>query len=400
MTIIAAASCAGIKDPDPYSGSLHLLSVTATYPEGYEGFDLEGSDALVEEINTGSRYTSLTDASGSFAMTLPDGIYRVNISGRSGQDVFNGAADKVVISGADLDLRLPLSYSKAGSIVIKEIYCGGCKKLPQEGDYQGDQYFILHNNDYNVQYLDSLCFGTLSPNNATASNPWVTKDSATGESIFPDFLPVIQAVWQFPGDGDDFPLQPGEDAVVCLRGAIDHTLQYPLSVNLNKPDYFVCYNLTYFWNTAYHPAPGNLISDDRIIDVVIKTGQANAYTMSVSSPTLVIWKAQGMSIQEFVSIYDNITPVPGSSVDNVVKIPYEWVYDAVEVFDARSANNSKRLAPSLDAGYVLQTDVFLGRSLMRHRDETASAASGYEVLTDTNNSLNDFYESEKQSLYE
>ncbi len=398
LTIVLAASCAGMKDP--YEGSLHLLSVTAQYPAGYEGFDLEGSDALVEEINTGSRYTALTDATGSFAMTLPDGIYRVNISGRSGSDVFNGAADKVVLSGADLNLKLPLSYSKAGSIVIKEIYCGGCKKLPQEGDYQGDQYFILHNNDYNVQYLDSLCFGTLSPNNATASNPWVSKDPVTGESIFPDFLPIIQAVWQFPGDGDDFPLQPGEDAVVCLRGAIDHSLQYPLSVNLNRPDYFVCYNLTYFWNTAYHPAPGDLISDDRIIDVVIKTGQANAYTFSLSSPTLVLWKAEGMTIQEFVSIQDNITPVPGSSIDNVVKVPYEWVYDAVEVFDARSANNTKRLAPSLDAGYVLQTDVFLGRSLMRHVDKEASAASGYEVLTDTNNSLNDFYESEKQSLHE
>ena len=398
MTIVLAASCTGIKNP--YKGSLHLLSVTAQYPAGYEGFDLQGSDALVEEINTGSRYTALTDASGSFAMSLPDGIYRVNISGRSGSDVFNGAADKVVLSGADLNLKLPLSYSKAGSIVIKEIYCGGCKKLPQEGDYQGDQYFILHNNDYNVQYLDSLCFGTLSPNNATASNPWVSKDPATGESIFPDFLPIIQAVWQFPGDGDDFPLQPGEDAVICLRGAIDHSLQYPLSVNLNKPDYFVCYNLTYFWNTAYHPAPGDQISDERIIDVVIKTGQANAYTFSLSSPTLVLWKAKGMSIQEFVNIPDNITPVPGSSIDNVVKIPYEWVYDAVEVFDARSANNSKRLAPSADAGYALQTDVFLGHSLMRHVDKEASAASGYEVLTDTNNSLNDFYESEKQSLYE
>ena len=400
LTIVLAASCTGMKDPNPYEGSLHLLTVTSLYPTGYEGFDLQGSDALVEEINTGSRYSALTDASGSFSMTLPDGIYRVNISGRHGSDVFNGAADKVVLSGADLNLKLPLSYSKAGSIVIKEIYCGGCKKLPQEGDYQGDQYFILHNNDYNVQYLDSLCFGTLSPNNATASNPWVSKDPTTGESIFPDFLPIIQAVWQFPGDGDDFPLQPGEDAVICLRGAIDHSLQYPLSVNLNKPDYFVCYNLTYFWNTQYHPAPGNLISEDRIIDVVIKTGQANAYTFSLNSPTLVLWKTKGMTIQEFVNIPDNITPVPGSSIDNVVKVPYEWVYDAVEVFDARSANNSKRLAPSADAGYVLQTDVFLGHSLMRHIDKEASAASGYEVLTDTNNSLNDFYESEKQSLHE
>jgi hypothetical protein len=54
----------------------------------------------------------------------------------------------------------------------------------------------------------------------------------------------------------------------------------------------------------------------------------------------------------------------------------------------------------LDAGYVTQTNTFLGRSLMRNVDEAASVMSGYEVLADTNNSLNDFYETEKQSLHE
>ena len=400
LTIVLAASCTGIRNSNPYEESLHVLTVTVQYPEGHEGFDLSGAAVLVEDMNLGSRYSSATGPDGSFSMTLPDGIYRINVSGRFGKDVFNGAADKVVISGSDMNLKLPLSYSRAGSIVIKELYCGGCKMLPQEGDYQGDQYFILHNNDYNVQYLDSLCFGTLSPNNATGTNPWVSKDSATGETIFPDFLPIIQAVWQMPGDGDDFPLQPGEDAVICLRGAIDHSAQYPLSVNLNKPEYFACYNTTYFWNTMYHPAPGDLISQDRIIDVVIKTGQANAYTLSISSPTLVVWKPEGMSMHEFANAPGNVIPVPGSHVDDVVTIPMDWVYDAVEVFDGRSANNSKRLPPSIDAGYVMQTDIFIGRSLMRNVDEAASDAAGYEILADTNNSLVDFYETEKQSLHE
>ena len=400
MSIVLVAACADIKDSNPYEEALHALTVIAQYPEGHEGFNLEGSSALVEEINTGSRYSVLTDAEGGFSLMLPNGIYRINVSGRFDKDVFNGAADKVVVSGSDISLKLPLAYSRAGSIVIKELYCGGCKMLPQEGNYQGDQYFILHNNDHNVQYLDNLCFGTLSPNNATGANPWTSKDDSTGETIFPDFLPIIQAVWQMPGDGDDFPLQPGEDAVICLRGAIDHTLQYPLSVNLNRPDCFVCYNITYFWNTMYHPAPGNLISQDRIVDVVIKTGQANAYTLSISSPTLVVWKPEGMTMHEFVNTSGNVIPVPGSIVDNVVKVPISWVHDAVEVFDARSATNSKRLPPAIDAGYVMQTDVFLGRSLMRHVDEPASSAAGYEVLADTNNSLNDFYETEKQSLHE
>ena len=400
LTIILAAACTDMKNSNPYEESLNVLTVTAQYPEGYEGFDLKGSLAVVEDMNTGNRYSVPTDAAGCFSLSLPNGIYRINVSGRFDKDVFNGAADKVVVSGSDVTLNLPLSYSRAGSIVIKELYCGGCKMLPQEGNYQGDQYFILHNNDYNVQYLDSLCFGTLSPNNSTGTNPWVSKNESTGETVFPDFLPIIQAVWQMPGDGDDFPLQPGEDAVICLRGAIDHTLQYPLSVNLNKPDYFVCYNITYFWNTMYHPAPGDRISQERIVDVVIKTGQANAYTLSISSPTLVVWKPEGMTMHEFANAPGNVIPVPGSNVDDVVTIPMDWVYDAVEVFDGRSANNSKRLPPAVDAGYIMQTDIYLGRSLMRHVDETASAAAGYEVLADTNNSLNAFYETEKQSLHE
>lgn len=395
---LLAVACLDIREENPYDRTLNVLSVSADWPEG--DFSREGADVLVEDINTGSSYASLTDASGTASFDLPNGLYRVNLSGRNGTDIFNAAADKVVVSGEDVSLKLGLAVSRAGTIVIKEVYSGGCKRLPQEGDYQADQYFILHNNDFDVQYLDGMCFGTLSPYNSNATNPWVSKDSVTGETVYPDFMPIIQAVWKFPGDGDDFPLQPGEDAVVCVRGAVDHAAQFPLSVNLNKPGYFVCYNNTYFPNTNYHPAPGDQISVDRYIDVVIKTGKANAYTMSLSSPTLVLFRAEGMTIEEFVRLEDSITPVPGSSADNVVKVPYGWVVDAVEVFNGTSSNNTKRLAPSADAGYVTLSDTFLGHTVMRRVDEVQSAASGYEVLVDTNNSLNDFYERETQSLHE
>ena len=391
--VLAAVSCADIRHVNPYEEGLHALTVTPQWPD--DGFERSGAEVRVEDMNTGNRYVSQTAADGTATFTLPNGLYRVTLSGRDGSNVFNASADKVVISGRDHTLALTLSISKAGSIVIKELYCGGCKKFPQEGDYQADQYIILHNNDYQVQYLDGICFGTLSPYNSTGANPWISDGGQ-----LPEFIPLIQAVWQFPGDGDDFPLQPGEDAVLCLRGAIDHAAQFPLSVNLNRPDYFVCYNSTYFDNTKFHPAPGNLISQDRYLDVVIKTGKANAYTMSISSPAVVIFRAEGITIQEYVLIPENVTPVPGNAVDNVVKVPYEWVLDAMEVFDGRSASNQKRLAASADAGYVSLSDTFLGHTLMRRVDEEATALAGYEILADTNNSLNDFYETEKQSLHE
>ncbi len=389
ILVLLTASCTNLRQENPYADDLHTLTVRAEWPS--QEHQKSGLEVRVEEMNIGSRYVSHTDSEGCAIFVIPDGLYRITISGREDANVFNGSADKIVLAGNDLETSLKLSVSKAGSIVIKEIYCGGCKKLPEEGNYQTDQYIILHNNDYTVQYLDSLCFGTLAPYRSTGSNPW---------GILPDFVPIVQAVWQFPGDGDDFPLQPGEDAVLCLRGAIDHAAQYPLSVNLNKPDYFVCYNPTYFSNTSSHPAPGDLISQDRYLDVVVKTGKANAYAMSIQSPAVVIFRSQGVSIHDFVDVADNITPVPGSSVDNVVKVPYEWILDAVEVFEGSSSNNQKRLQPSVDAGYVMLSDTFLGHSLIRMVDEEATAASGYEILRDSNNSLNDFYESEKQSLHE
>lgn len=398
LILLLAASCADHRLSNPYEETLHVLRVQAQW--ALDEAVPAGIKVQVEDMNTGAGYSLLTDSDGVAGFEVPNGLYRITMSGKDGENMLNGAADRVAVSGEDVETTIMLTISKAGAIVVKEVYCGGCKKLPMEGDYQADQYIILHNNHFDVQYLDDLCLGTLFPYNSTSTNPWTVKDEQTGSLIFPDFLPVVQAVWKFPGDGDDFPLQPGEDAVVCLRGAIDHAAQFPLSVNLDVSGYFVCYNPTYFSNTMYHPAPGANISEDRYLDVVVKTGQANAYALSISSPTVVIFRAQGISVEDYVMTGDSIVLVPGSKVDNVVKVPYDWVVDAMEVFDGRSTTNSKRLPADVDAGYITQTDIYTGRSLMRRTDEAASLTSGYEVLVDTNNSSEDFYQTEKQSLHE
>ena len=400
LLALLAGSCSQEFSGDyksPWPDALQLLSVNAVYPEGYADAVHEGAVIRIEEVSSGAVYTARTDRRGLAEISVPPGIYRISCSDRTGRDIFNGTADKVIVTGRRI-VDLPLSHSRAGTLVIKEIYTGGCSKAPQEGTYQSDQYFIIHNNDFEAAYLDSLCFGTLSPYNSTATNAWVTRDEVTGESVFPDFAPVVTVVWQLPGSGRDFPLGPGEDAIVALRGAIDHTLQYPLSVNLNRSDVFTCYNPTYFPNPTYHPAPGDLVRPERYAQVVIKTGQSNANTISLSSPTLVLFRTP-VPAGEYVMQPDVVKVTPGNTADRIVKVPYEWIVDAVEVFDGRSSSNGKRLAPAADAGFVLLSDIFKGHTLRRRVDEAASAGNGYEVLADTNNSSNDFYESEIQSLH-
>ena len=375
----------------PYADGLSDFTVRAVYPDGYSA--RAGAVVTVESISGGSAYKLETNASGIAATKLPNGIYRVTVHDRDGSDVFNGSAEKIIISGTDISLDISLLHSKAGTLVIKELYCGGCSKVPEEGTYQADQYLILHNNDTETTYLDGLCLGTLSPYNSNSANPWEV------DGKLPDFVPIIQALWRVGGTGTRFPVAPGEDVVICLRGAIDHAAQYPMSVNLNQPDYFVCYNPVYFPNPMYHPVPGDKISEDRYLEVVVKSGQAKAYTVSLSSPAFVIFRPQDVDIYDFVAQDGHLVQIPGSSVDRVVTVPVDWVIDGIEVFNGGSSDNHKRLSPAIDAGYVILSEIYKGRTLMRKVDEAASETAGYEILVDSNNSTEDFYERETQSLH-
>lgn len=377
----------------PY-GDVYLndLTIQTVYPA--EVPTRAGASVLIEETSGAIGFSVKTGEDGSVTAHVPNGIYRITVKDREQDLVLNASVDRVVVSEKAVTLTLDLKMSKTGSVVIKEVYCGGCSKAPAEGNYQSDKYVILHNNMEDTYYLDGLCMGTLSPYNSTASNPWET------DGVLPDFLPVIQAVLMIPGDGTQFPLEPGEDAIISLCGAIDHKQAYPLSVNLNRSDVFALYNPVLFPNPSYHPAPGPLVQRERYLEVVIKTGQANAYTLSVNSPTFILFRApNGTAIREYVLQSENQPQIPGGS-EKVVAIPIDWVIDGVEVFDGSSTGNHKRLPASIDVGAVSLSEQYKGRTLFRAIDQDASEKAGYEVLKDTNNSSDDFYERETQSLNE
>jgi len=374
---------------NPYEESLNTLSIALTAPEGYEYISLGGVELQISNISSDAVFSATTGSDGTASLLLPNGLYRIEAGALIEDEQFNAAKSRVSLNGETVELQLPLIHAKTGDIIIKEVYNGGCMKLPAEGTYQGDAYIILHNNSENTVYLDSLCFGVVDPYNSTSTPVW---DEDRG------FCPVIQAVWQFPGNGRDHPLEPGEDAVLAIYGAINHKEQYPLSVNLNNEDYYVCYSSVYFPNEHYHPVPGDKIRSDHFLSCVIKTGIATAYTFSVTSPATIIFRIKGMSTREFLASSDNVIQKPGNNNDKIVKVPNEWVEDGMEVFNGQSSNNKKRLDSEVDAGAVTLSINYEGRTLVRKVNESRSERLGREVLVDTNNSSNDFYESPTQSL--
>jgi hypothetical protein len=86
-----------------------------------------------------------------------------------------------------------------------------------------------------------------------------------------------------------------------------------------------------------------------------------------------------------------------------LKIPNSYILDGVDVAnfttEAVAKKYSRRLPDAVDKGYVKLTANGEGHSLCRKIDEEKSPSEGsYKVYQDTDNSCEDFYESEKASL--
>lgn len=391
LAVWAVSSCSFDKIDNPYEEETCAMDIVLDFPKAYDAYPKENAEVSIREVNRTYDYSGRTDANGVAHIILPKGLYRIVAKAEYETSVLNGTRENIKFTKKQDSVHVKLLKPTFGKIVVKEVYSGGCKKLPADGDYQSDKYVMLHNNHTETVYLDGFCFGTLEPYNSTGTLPWGT---------IPDFAPVTMAVWEFAGSGTSFPLKPGEDAVICLCGAVDHTQTYPLSVNLNRPGYFVCYDFEKFWNVTYHPQPGDQIQKDHYVRCVSKIGRAstNAYTFSVSSPTFVLFKPDGMTIDEFLKQEGALVDIPGQAGTKAAAIPWEWIEDGVEVFTSKGADK-KRIRSDVDAGYVVLSESFQGHSLMRKVDEKETAARGYEVLLDTNNSSRDLYERETASLH-
>lgn len=439
LLALIATSCSSLFDENaqkPYDGTTRKLAVKLVYPAGFEDKDKEGIAVSVTNVDNESVYKSTTDALGVAHFEVGYGVYRMAATDKMPEPGgviinFNGALDGIRITNAlaeeaENNYNLNLISSRSGQIIVKEIYSGGCKRTPAEGTYGLDQYIILYNNTNIIGYLDGICFGSLDPLVSTGNNVWAEKDPITGETKFRDHVPIYECVWQFPGTGKDFPLNPGEQIVLALREAIDHNAKFTESVNLNRTETFACYD-----NQKYpSPPPGVNVGRDHYMECVKKVGRSTSYTIGAQGPNVVIFNVpeSEISAKVYFGKADNELSKPGSSDQKALKVPIDWILDAVEVFTKSAANNNKRLAPALDAGTAWVTNTFLRHTSYRNVDieatleiegNEAKIVKGYKygtdpndidaeatlrnggriIYMDTNNSSVDFHERSIQSIH-
>lgn len=373
------------------------ITVTVKMPAGYT---YSTGDLIVNLVDpsSGLEFSNTTNQSGVAVIKVAPGSYIAKTETKHVASggviyIFNGTSNKVRVSPVDpkqVSVNLPLNVSRAGQIVIKEFYYGGCMDPATGKSYAKDQYFILYNNSDQIAYLDSLCVGVVDPYNAPTSGKssnWVK----FGSTELRDSLPATSMGWMFPGNGTTNSLQPGEEAVVSLN-AINHKASVTTSVNLAKAGYWALYDpiMTRMQST---PEPGV-----KLLQGFWKVGTATSYVVSQPSPGLFIYSLGGKTPAQFIST--TYTWNPGYATNrnfDCLMVDKNLVLDGVECF--RNSTDSKRLRPEVDNGYAMTDGSGMGQSVHRKIDQNATTAAGGRIVyMDTNNSSNDFEKRSTASL--
>ena len=307
---------------------------------------------------------------GGFAtFSVPVGQYSISVLYRGAENdeiiIYNGTASAVMNAGTENVVNVDLTESRSSQLVIKELYVGGCQNDEGSGYYQYDKYLILYNNGATEFDASNIAFAIAAPYNSNSSNRYLVNGELSYASQ--GWIPASSAIWWFE---TDVVIPPYSQIVISVFGGIDHTATYSNSVDLSHPEYYVMYDVETTYNNAiYYPAPSSNIPVSHYLRTY-PYAQGNAWPLSNNSPAFFILEQD--NIESFVTDVSNYDYTESNTRPNV-KIPVDWVVDAVEVFVSNVDMNNKRFTSTLDAGYVYHRTQY-GYSVYRNVDQVATEA--------------------------
>lgn len=209
------------KDDDGTRVRTYEIAVRLIYPDDGSLTAAEGVEVRMTNSSSGTVVQAATDAQGVASFLLPEGIYEAAATDRRSVEGYtytlNALQSNVVVSAASwsegMTVDLNLVASRAGQILIKEIYSGGCQKDDGSGAYQFDKYMIICNNSDQRAEIRNFCVGMTGPYNANAA----INNYVDGKLYYADagYTPSICAFWYLP---KELVLEPWASATIVLCG--------------------------------------------------------------------------------------------------------------------------------------------------------------------------------------
>ncbi|SFK49516.1 Protein of unknown function [Porphyromonadaceae bacterium KH3CP3RA] len=371
------AGCESFQEADKADDIAPLSVEINITSEVYETSG-EGLTLTLTEINKGTvSEKSVTGLTMSVDNVLP-GIYNLSVFGATedteGNNIYlNGEQTNYPIIEDNKKIEVDMKGSLLGPVIFKELFYSGTANF-----YFRNQFYEIYNNSEETVYLDGVHFADLYPTNATTVRP-VWREQDKGDYVYG------ARIWKFPGNGTDYPLAPGESCVISQFAANHKLPQYNPNSPIDGSSSEFEFNMD---NPNYpdQPAPDMV---HVFYDGKAGKGGMPQYLTPVFGGAFVLFKPlEGET-------YDPVNDRSLQALDQddyfaqiYAKIPYSYIWDAVEAGPNESEINGKRVPGVLDAGMTYVGDIY--NSLGVARKKRGERPDGTPLLQDTNNSTNDF----------
>ena len=370
---LAFVSCSEDNDEGMKS---YKLTVSYSLPSDVEASNVEELKLI---LGSTTKNDTLSLDANPKEIELPQGQYKVTVTGKVADEA------KAYLSGStsvDLYVNTPVTVNlqkvMQSSLIFKTIHNSGSKQY-----YMHESYFEIVNNSDEVQYLDNLILTAPTGNQQTA-NAW----QANG---YEDLYACGQgSVVAFPGNGHDYPLQPGE-SVLIANDATNHKLAYGEDES-QAADYASCPDLSnadweiyldYNANDVDYAAPN-------LKTIFYNNQYMFAFGLGVSGRSYVLAKLpEGMMPEAYAALESSVMYEPGTSSTSMsyLVIPSKYVLDAVDIYDPETENHYPTFLPQDDATGVKGNPMYSAKCIRR---KVTKIENGRPYYQDTNNSAADF----------
>jgi len=393
LTVLSAFllfSCNNNDDEVIRSSSVTYSSIL---PDGIQSAEVLQLNYTFKELNTGKVTEHTVNGNKDLTIDLPTGSYEISVSGQikvqldgseSTEDVV-GYISSEAITATDKNKTIQLFVKVAkGDLIFEELFFTGTLS-PEGKQYNGDKYFKIYNNSDETLYADGLLI-------VQSEFLTVEKQEYRPNIMSTDF--AAGAIIMLPGNGKDFPIEPGKSIIVA-EDAINHKELNPNSIDLRTAN-FEIYNDD--MDDVDNPSVKNTLPI--FSNMIMHNRGFTSYVLARLPEGMST--AQYLAQYDYTYEYDFVFGDDSFPMSNdAYRIPNNWIIDAVNL----SVNSEFQwivTAPSLDAGWTYSGTV--DRDSNRYgkgvrRKTLSTSANGNKILIDTNNSTRDFSAQIKPSLF-
>lgn len=345
-----------------------LVAAGIPSPESYK--------VKISNFATESAIETTTENGIATATDIIPGVYTISVSASQNQGGFTytiaGSESNVSLIADGAEVTVKVEAVKEAALVFKEIYYTG---VDPANFYFRDQFYEIYNNSTEVVYADGLCIAETVFANYDKSIIYEWPIENADQYVF------ARVIWQLPGDGKTYPVQPGESFVIA-QWATNHKAEN-LSKGLSPVDLTGAEFEAIEKETTFN---GILLTDNLAINMkkVVQAGYAMPqWLTSTDGSRYVLFKPSKPLKNE-----DFITATNADYQGTAREIAISDVIDAVQAVNNESGMSVLGLPTALDAGAIWCSGSYVGESIARKIKETRP--DGTKVYQDTNNTSNDF----------